>query len=55
MIHEEEFDVSVVLLRRNNELSDFHPAAERKIVANDSLAVLGGSAEISVLAQQNYP
>lgn len=50
---ERDFDVSVVLLRHNDELPDYHPAASCQIAANDTLAILGGSAQISVLAQRN--
>jgi voltage-gated potassium channel len=52
---EREYDVSVVLLRRSGETPDYHPAASRQIAANDTLAVLGGSTQISVLAQSNSP
>ena len=50
---ERDFDVSVVLLRRGNEKFDFHPSSERRIEANDTLAVLGGALEISALAQND--
>ena len=50
---EQDAEVSVVLLRRGNEISDFHPAPERILAANDSLVVLGGATEISSLAQKN--
>ncbi len=50
---ERDYDVSVVLLRRSGEEPDYHPGAGRKIATNDTLAILGGSSEISVLAQQN--
>jgi voltage-gated potassium channel len=50
---ERDYDVSVVLLRRSGEPPDYHPAPERKILTNDTLAVLGGSPQISVLAQKN--
>jgi len=48
---EADFDVSVVLLRRENEVPDFHPGADRHIRANDTLAILGGAAQINLLAQ----
>jgi len=47
---EEDYHVSVVLLRRGAD-SDFHPAYDRQIVPNDTLAVLGGASEISALVQ----
>ena len=50
---ERDYDVSVVLLRRSEEQSDYHPGASRKIAVHDTLAVLGGSSEISILAQKN--
>jgi Trk K+ transport system NAD-binding subunit len=51
---EQRYNLSVVLLRRNNE-SDLHPPAECILLAQDGLAVLGGPAEISLLAQANDP
>jgi Trk K+ transport system NAD-binding subunit len=50
---EHKYDVSVVLLRRSDEQPDYHPPASRCVAADDTLAVLGGSTQISVLAQQN--
>ncbi|MBC8509035.1 MAG: NAD-binding protein [Anaerolineales bacterium] len=50
---ERDFDVSVVLLRRKDEGPDFHPAPDRQIMVDDTLAVLGGAPEISAVAQQN--
>ncbi|HBX70774.1 MAG TPA: hypothetical protein DEH25_15690 [Chloroflexi bacterium] len=50
---ERDFDVSVVLLRRSGEPPDYHPEASRQIIVNDTLAVLGGSTQISVLAQRS--
>jgi Trk K+ transport system NAD-binding subunit len=50
---ERDYNVSVVLLRRGGEMPEYHPAASRKIAANDTVAVLGGSRQISVLAQRN--
>jgi voltage-gated potassium channel len=50
---EADFDVSVVLLRRQDEAQDFHPAPDRRLQLDDTLAVLGGSTEISNLAQRN--
>ncbi|MBN1666584.1 MAG: NAD-binding protein [Anaerolineales bacterium] len=52
---EKKYDVSVVLLRRNHENSDFHPAPDRRLNGNDTLAVLGGASQISQLAQHNRP
>jgi Trk K+ transport system NAD-binding subunit len=49
---EKHYNVSVVLLRRNRE-SDLHPPAEAQLMGGDSLAVLGGPAEISLLNQDN--
>jgi Trk K+ transport system NAD-binding subunit len=50
---ERDFDVSVVLLRRKGEEADYHPESSRQIKIHDTLAVLGGSSQISVLAQKN--
>lgn len=50
---EKQYDVSVVLLRRNHEYSDFHPAPDRKPQPKDTLVVLGGASQISYLAQNN--
>jgi len=50
---ERAYDVSVVLLRRSGEMPDYHPSASRQIAPNDTLAVFGGSTQISVLAQKN--
>jgi Trk K+ transport system NAD-binding subunit len=49
---EQKFDISVVLLRRNHQL-DFHPAGHILLQAEDSLAILGGPAEIAQMAQEN--
>jgi Trk K+ transport system NAD-binding subunit len=49
---EERFNLSVVLLRRKNE-SDLHPVAELEILEGDSLAVLGGQAEIGLISKAN--
>lgn len=49
---EQRYDVSVVLLRHNN-VSDFHPAAEKYLKAGDVVAVLGGPEQISQLADDN--
>ena len=50
---ERKFDLSVVLLRRAGQNPDYHPNANRKIASKDTIAVFGGSAQISILAQQN--
>jgi K+/H+ antiporter YhaU regulatory subunit KhtT len=50
---ESDYDVSVVLLRRKEEVADYHPEASRQIKAYDTLAVLGGSSQISLLASKN--
>jgi voltage-gated potassium channel len=49
---EERFNVSVVLLRRNNE-SDLHPSGRCLLQEGDALAILGGPSEISTLVQEN--
>jgi len=49
---EQTYNVSVVLLRHDGA-QDFHPPAEKRLAANDVLAVLGGSEQISRLAQDN--
>jgi len=50
---ERHYDVSVVLLRRSGEAPDYHPGAARLVAAGDTLVVLGGSTQISILAQLN--
>ena len=50
---EQNYDVSVVLLRHANG-RDLHPAGDKRIAANDTLAVLGGHAQINRLAQDNH-
>jgi Trk K+ transport system NAD-binding subunit len=50
---ERDYDVSVVLLRRGGEMPDYHPSTSRQVAPDDTLAVFGGSTQISVLAQQN--
>jgi Trk K+ transport system NAD-binding subunit len=50
---ERDYDVSVVLLRRSGQKPDYHPGATRQIKVHDTIAVLGGSTQISVLAQRN--
>jgi Trk K+ transport system NAD-binding subunit len=49
---EQKYDVSVVLLRRAGE-SDFHPAGDKCLAANDVLGVLAGPAQISRLVEAN--
>ena len=51
---EQRYDVSVVLLRHDG-ISDFHPAGDRCLTANDALGVLAGPAPISRLVQDNRP
>jgi voltage-gated potassium channel len=49
---ETHYNVSAVLLRRNNE-SDLHPAPSIQLMAGDALGVLGTPAEISLLVKDN--
>jgi len=49
---EQNYNVSVVLLRRNHE-SEFHPAGERCLCDTDVIAVLAGHHEISRLVDDN--
>jgi Trk K+ transport system NAD-binding subunit len=49
---EEKQRVSVVLLHRDS-VSEFHPAGDRVLAANDLIAVLGESEQILKLAQEN--
>lgn len=49
---EQKYDVSVVLLRHNHE-SDFHPAGDVCLSANDFLGVLAGPAQVSQLVGDN--
>jgi voltage-gated potassium channel len=49
---EQNYDVSVVLLRHANG-RDLHPAGDKRLAANDMIAVLGGHAQINRLAQDN--
>jgi hypothetical protein len=51
---EEQYDIGIVLLRKTSEQPDFHPAAERIIETTDTLAILGGAAQISALAQDQF-
>jgi Trk K+ transport system NAD-binding subunit len=48
---EQLFDVSVVLLRRDGGVADFHPDFKKRIHSTDTLAVLGGATEIGALIQ----
>ena len=50
---EEHYDVSVVLVRRNEE-SDMHPAGKRIIKAEDTIAILGNPDKISLLVHDNH-
>jgi voltage-gated potassium channel len=49
---EQNYHVSVVLLGTDGE-RDFHPAGNRRLSANDTLAVLGGPDEIDRLVKEN--
>ena len=49
---EQQYDVSVVLLRHANG-RDLHPAGDKQVAANDTIAVLGGHEQINRLAQDN--
>jgi Trk K+ transport system NAD-binding subunit len=49
---EQDYDVSVVLVRQN-QTSDFHPAGERRLSPDDVLAVLGGVEQIGHLVKDN--
>ena len=51
---EREYDVSVVLLRRDG-VSDYHPAGEQRFAAGDVVAVLGSPEPIDRLARANSP
>ncbi len=49
---EQRYNLSVVQLRRNHE-SDLHPAAETHLTSGDTLVMLGGPAEISLIVREN--
>ncbi len=49
---EQQYDVSVVLLRHAKG-RDLHPAGDKRLAANDVLAVLGTSDRINRIAQDN--
>ncbi len=49
---EQKYAVSVVLLRHNNE-SDFHPAGDKCLEANNVIGVLAGPAQVSQLVEDN--
>ena len=49
---EKNYCVSVVLLK-HAEGRDFHPAGDKRLAANDTLAVLGGPEQINRIAQDN--
>ncbi len=51
---EQQYNVSVVFLRRDNE-SDLHPSGDLMLKDGDAIAILGGPAEISLLAKDNLP
>ncbi len=50
---ERDYDVSVVLLRRQTETPDYHPGPERRIQSDDFIAILGGATEISHISRDN--
>jgi hypothetical protein len=49
---EQIYDVSVVLLRHDAK-PDFHPAGDRRVVADDVLAVLAGPDQVGRLIEDN--
>ena len=49
---EQTYEVSVVLLRHDSE-SDYHPAGDRQLSAEDVLAVLAGPEQIGQLVDDN--
>lgn len=49
---EKNYHLSVVLLKHANG-RDLHPAGDKRLSVNDTLAVLGGPAQINRLAQDN--
>jgi voltage-gated potassium channel len=49
---EQQYNVSVVLLK-NSQLADLHPAGNMFLVAGDSVAILGSPDEISRMANDN--
>jgi Trk K+ transport system NAD-binding subunit len=51
---EQEYDVSVVFLRRNGQ-SDFHPASVRTLAVADTIAVFGGQGQIGRLVNDSLP
>jgi voltage-gated potassium channel len=51
---EQKYKLSVVFIRKDST-SDFHPAADCRLSAEDELAVLGGLNEIRTLAIDNHP
>lgn len=50
---ETRYNISVVLLRRNEE-SDLHPPADMQFLEGDTLGILGGPAELSLMAKENH-
>ncbi len=50
---EREFEVSVVVLRNAGKTPEYHPEAGRQIHPGDVLAILGGAAQISHVANHN--
>jgi Trk K+ transport system NAD-binding subunit len=49
---EDTYNVSVVLLRRDGQV-ELHPNSEQLLAAEDTLAILGGPAEIALLSRDN--
>jgi len=50
---EADYNVSVVLLRHDEDPPDFHPPPNIILAVGDTIAVLGGTTEISRLSQDN--
>jgi Trk K+ transport system NAD-binding subunit len=50
---EADYNVSVVLLRHDDDPPDYHPPPNVTLAIGDTIAVLGGTIEISRLAQDN--
>jgi Trk K+ transport system NAD-binding subunit len=50
---EQKYNLSVVFIRRNSE-SDYHPPADRILLADDVVVILGGPQEIRSLASDNH-
>jgi Trk K+ transport system NAD-binding subunit len=50
---EAQFNVSVVLLRSSDQPADYHPPPNRILAIGDTMAILGGTSDISILANKN--